>query len=72
MINPDSTVKDLDVVVEEIEPGKENEDFSVVLYENGPNEFIEIVQNEEKTINYLNLDKKGEKQSFFFYYSFLI
>ena len=69
LINPDSTVKDLDVVVEEIEPGKENEDFSVVLYENGPNEFIEIVQNEEKTINYLNLDKKGEKQSFFFYYS---
>ena len=69
LINPDNTVKDLDVVVEEIEPGKENEDFSVVLYENGPNEFIEIVQNEEKTINYLNLDKKGEKQSFFFYYS---
>ena len=69
LINLDSTVKDLDVVVEEIEPGKENEDFSVVLYENGPNEFIEIVQNEEKTINYLNLDKKGEKQSFFFYYS---
>ena len=69
LINPDSTVKDLDVVVEEIEPGKENEDFSVVLYENGPNEFIEILQNEEKTINYLNLDKKGEKQSFFFYYS---
>ena len=69
LINPDNTVRDLDVVVEEIEPGKENEDFSVVLYENGPNEFIEIVQNEEKTINYLNLDKKGEKQSFFFYYS---
>ena len=69
LINPDDTVKDLEVTVEEIEPGKENEDFSVVVYENGPNEFIEIVQNEEKILNYLNLDKKGEKQSFFFYYS---
>ena len=68
LINPDNTVKDLDVTVEEIEPGKENEDFSVVLYQNGPNEFIGIEKNVEKTVNYLNLDKKGEKQSFFFYY----
>ena len=68
LINPDNTVKDLEVTVEEIEPGKENEDFSVVLYQNGPSEFIEIEKNVEKTVNYLNLDKKGEKQSFFFYY----
>ena len=68
LINTDNRVKDLNVVVEEIEPGKENEDFSVVLYDNGPNEFIEILKNNEKTINYLNLDKNGEKQSFFFYY----
>lgn len=68
LINTDNHVKDLNVVVEEIEPGKENEDFSVVLYENGPNEFMEIKKNEENIVNYLNLDKKGEKQSFFFYY----
>ena len=68
LINTDNHVKDLKVEVEEIEPGKENEDFSVVLYENGPNEFMEIKKNEENIVNYLNLDKKGEKQSFFFYY----
>ena len=68
IINPDEDEKKLEVTVEEIEPGKENEDFSVVLYENGPGEFIEIPKNEEKTISYINLDKKDEKQSFFFYY----
>ena len=68
IINPDEDEKKLEVAVEEIEPGKENEDFSVVLYENGPGEFIEIPKNEEKTISYINLDKKDEKQSFFFYY----
>ena len=68
IINPDENEKKLEVTVEEIEPGKENEDFSVILYENGPGEFIEIPKNEEKTISYINLDKKDEKQSFFFYY----
>ena len=68
IINPDEDEKKLEVTVEEIEPGKENEDFSVLLYENGPGEFIEIPKNEEKTISYINLDKKDEKQSFFFYY----
>ena len=68
IINPDEDEKKLEVTVEEIEPGKENEDFSVILYENGPGEFIEIPKNEEKVINYINLDKKDEKQSFFFYY----
>ena len=68
IINPDEDEKKLEVTVEEIEPGKENEDFSVVLYENGPGEFIEIPKNEEKAISYINLDKKDEKQSFFFYY----
>ena len=68
IINPDENEKKLEVVVEEIEPGKENEDFSVILYENGPGEFVEIKKNEEITISYINLDKKDEKQSFFFYY----
>ena len=68
IINPDENEKKLEVTVEEIEPGKENEDFSVILYENGPGEFIEIPKNEEKSISYINLDKKDEKQSFFFYY----
>ena len=68
IINPEQTEKELEVEVEEIEPGKENEDFSVIVYENGPGEFIEIPKNEEKIISYINLDKKDEKQSFFFYY----
>ena len=68
IINPDENEKKLEVIVEEIEPGKENEDFSVILYENGPGEFVEIKKNEEITISYINLDKKDEKQSFFFYY----
>ena len=68
IINPDENGKKLEVIVEEIEPGKENEDFSVILYENGPGEFVEIKKNEEITISYINLDKKDEKQSFFFYY----
>ena len=68
IINPDENEKKLEVIVEEIEPGKENEDFSVILYENGPGEFVEIKKNEEIAINYINLDKKDEKQSFFFYY----
>ena len=68
IINPDENEKKLEVEVEEIEPGKENEDFSVILYENGPGEFVEIKKNEEITISYINLDKKDEKQSFFFYY----
>ena len=54
LINPDNTVKDLDVMVEEIEPGKENEDFSVVLYQNGPNEFIGI----EKNKHYFDIAKE--------------
>ena len=68
IINPDENEKKLEVIVEEIEPGKENEDFSVILYENGPGEFVEIKKNEEIAISYINLDKKDEKQSFFFYY----
>ena len=67
-INPDTTEKKLVVNVEEIEPGKENEDFSVILYEGGPGYFREIVKYNETTIHYINLDKKDEKQVFNFYY----
>ena len=68
LINPDGTDRVLDVIIEEIEPGKENEDFSVVVYDHGPGEFTQIPKNEEIYINYINLNKKDEKQIFYFYY----
>ena len=68
LINEDTTEKTFTVTVEEIEPGKENEDFSVILYEGGPVSYNNIPKNVEVSIDYINLDKNDMKQTLYFYY----
>ena len=64
----DSTEKYLYVSVEDIEPGNEDQEFSVIVYEKGINEFVEIERNEIVNLNYINLNQNDEIQTFMFYY----
>ena len=54
--------------VEDIEPGTEDQEFSVIVYEGGIFKFNEIERNKKYTINYINCNKLDEPQIFFFYY----
>ena len=54
--------------VEDIEPGTEDQEFSVIVYEGGIIKFDEIERNTKYTINYINCNKLDEPQMFFFYY----
>ena len=64
----DYTDKYLYVTVEDIEQGTEDQEFSVIVYEKGITEFFEIKKNEMINLNYINLNKDDEIQTFFYYY----
>ena len=63
-----SNIGYLTVNVMDIEPGVEDQEFSVIVYEKGIVEYNEIKQFDNISINYINLDKNDEKQKFYFYY----
>lgn len=65
----ESGVKNLYVIVEDSEPGKEDEEFSIVVYELGVQTFQEVPKLKEFYIDYVNLDKEDESQKFYFYYN---
>ena len=65
----DSNPKILILAVEDIQPSVEEEEFTVIVYEKGVEEFKEIKKNEIININYINLNKNDEKQKFYFYYN---
>jgi len=58
----------LTVTVMDIEPGVEDQEFSVIVYCKGIVEYNEIKQYDNISISYINLDKNDEKQKFYFYY----
>ena len=64
----DSTEKCLYVSVEDIELGNEDQEFSVIVYEKGIAQFVEIEKNELVNLNYINLNQNEEIQTFMFYY----
>lgn len=64
----DPTEKYFYFTVEDIEPGTEDQEFSVIVYEGGIFKFNEIERNKKYTINYINCNKLDEPQIFFFYY----
>ena len=64
----DLTKKFIYIYIEEIEKGIESQEFSVVVYEKGINQFFEIEKNDIININYINLNEGDEIQTFFFYY----
>ena len=64
----DATEKYFYFTVEDIEPGTEDQEFSVIVYEGGIFKFNEIERNKKYTINYINCNKLDEPQIFFFYY----
>ena len=65
----ESGLKNLFVIVEDNEPGKEDEEFSIVVYELGAQTFQEIQKLKVYYIDYINLDKENESQKFYFYYN---
>ena len=65
----ESVLKNLFVIVEDIEPGKEDEEFSIVVYELGAQTFQEVPKLKEFYVDYINLDKENESQKFYFYYN---
>lgn len=64
----DTTEKCLYISVEDIEPGNEDQEFSVIVYEKSITQFIEIEKNEIINLNYINLNKNDEIQTFMYYY----
>ena len=58
----------LTVTVMDIEPGVEDQEFSVIVYAKGIVEYSEIKQYDNISLNYINLDKNDEKQKYYFYY----
>ena len=67
----DSKVKHLYITIEDIEKDIDTirKEFSVVIYEKGILEYYEIEKNEIFNLNYINLNKNDEAQTFFFYYN---
>ena len=65
----ESGLKNLFVIVEDNEPGKEDEEFSIVVYELGVQTFQEVPKLKEFYVDYINLDKENESQKFYFYYN---
>jgi len=64
-----SGLKNLFVIVEDNEPGKEDEEFSIVVYELGIQTFQEVPKLKEFYVDYINFDKENESQKFYFYYN---
>ena len=56
------------ICVEDIEPGNEDQEFSIIVYEKGITEFVEISKNDIIHLNYVNLNKVDEVQTFLYYY----
>ena len=61
-------LRNLYVIVADIEEGVEDQEFSVIVYEKNVTQFFEIKEGSIHTTNYINLNKDDEKQTFFFYY----
>ena len=64
----DATEKCLHVSVEDIEPGNEDQEFSVIVYEKSITQFVEIERNQIINLNYINLNQNDEKQTFMYFY----
>ena len=64
----DLTNKYLNIEVEDIEPGNEDQEFSIIVYEKGITQFIEIGKNEQIDLNYINLNQNDEVQTFLYYF----
>ena len=64
----DIKLKILYINIQDIEPGNEDQEFSVIVYERGITDFVEIEQNEIFNLNYVYLNKNDEIQTFLFYY----
>jgi len=60
--------KQLNVLIEDIQKGVEDQEFSVVVYEKDYIEFFEITQFEIISLKYINLNCGDEKQTFYYYY----
>jgi len=60
--------KQLNVLIEDIQKGVEDQEFSVVVYEKDYIEFFEITQFEIISLKYINLNCGNEKQTFYYYY----
>ena len=60
--------KYLSVNIEDIEPGNEDQEFSIVVYERGVTEFEDIEKNEIINLKYINLNKDDEIQTFSYYH----
>ena len=58
----------LNVLVEDIQKGVEDQEFSVVVYEKDYVEFFEITRFELISLKYINLNCGDEKQTFYYYY----
>ena len=54
--------------VKDMEPGVEDQEFSVIVYERDVTEFELIEKNDIITLNYINLDMNDKKQTFLYYY----
>ena len=63
-----NTDKTLFVTIEDFEKGTEDQEFSVIVYEKGMSEFLEIKKNELYYLNYINLNNNDEIQTFYYYY----
>ena len=68
LISNDAEEKTFYFTVEDRDPGTEDQEFSVILYEKGINQFNEIQKNKIHYMHYINLDKKDETQAFYYYY----
>ena len=58
----------LNVLIEDIQKGVEDEEFSIVVYEKEYVEFLELSDFEIIKLNYINLNCGDEKQTFYYYY----
>ena len=61
--------KYLNLTIENFEEDKENQEFSIVIYEKDIFNFVEIEKYKIINLNYINLNKDDEKQIFYFYYN---
>ena len=64
----DLETKYLKVEIEDIEPGNEDQEFSIIVYEKGKTQFIEIGKNQQIDLYHLNLNQNDEVQTFLYYY----
>ena len=61
--------KYLNLTIENFEEDRENQEFSIVIYEKDIFNFVEIEKYKIINLNYINLNKDDEKQIFYFYYN---